>query len=264
MQEKQIIINGLSVNYKIFGEPTPLTGSLIFQKKPVLVLHGWPSSSDKWHAVAELLDRQHVMMVILDLPGFGKTPEPKTAWNLNNYVEFIHEFSKKVPELQKGFYLLGHSFGGALSAKFAIKYNQNVEKLFLVSAACVRKRTFMKSVWHQVSKIAKVFSFVPYYDMLRKAFYKFIIRKSDYPYFSGVMKETYLKVISDDLSHFLSSLRVPTIIIWGSKDNLTPLEDAKWINKKIPESKLIVIEGAGHALEIEVPKVLAEKIVESL
>ncbi len=260
MQEKNVIINNISVNYKVFGD---VDAANPLPKKPFLVLHGWPSSSDKWQKVGELLNQKNITVIAPDLPGFGKTPAPSQAWSLNNYVEFINEFANHVPELSKGFYLLGHSFGGALSAKFAIKYNQKVEKLFLVSAACIRQKTKAKKGFYYVAKIGKLFSFLPYYSLLRKAFYKFIIRKSDYSHVNEALKQTYLNVIADDLSQFLSSIKVPTVIIWGDKDASTPMEDAHFINKKIPHSKLVIINKAGHPLEIEVPEVLSEKIVEN-
>ena len=78
------------------------------------------------------------------------------------------------------------------------------------------------------------------------------------------MKETYLKVISDDLSHKLSSIKVPTTIIWGDKDTLTPVEDAYFIHQKIRHSELVVFPGIQHALQMEVPEALTKKIIKQL
>ena len=139
-----------------------------------------------------------------------------------------------------------------------------MEKLFLVGAACVRKRTAIKKVFYRIAKIIKIFDFVPFYNITRKVFYKFILRKSDYPYVSGIMKETYLRVVLEDLSYYISFVKVPTVIIWGSKDESTPMEDAQLINQKITRSKLVVIPEAPHALQIKVPEVLSEKILENL
>ncbi len=253
MEEKKVFVKDTEVNYKVIGAG-----------KPMLILHGWPSSSEKWVALAELLAQKNIMAIIPDLPGFGKTTQPKEAWNLDRYVDWVLEFSTKVPELAHGFYLLGHSFGGALAVKYTVKYNQSVEKLFLVSAAAVRKKTFKKSLAYQISKIVKVFSFLPYYELFRKAAYKFIIRKSDYIYQQGVMRESYLKVISDDLSFYVSSLKVPTVIIWGDKDASTSIEEANFIKQKISRSTLITIPGGGHSLEIQFPELLAQKILENI
>ena len=247
MQESNIIVKGLKINYKVIGEG-----------KPMLVLHGWPSSSEKWVKLAELLERQ-TQIIIPDLPGFGKSQQPMESWNMDAYVEWIREFCDQVPELKGSFYLLGHSFGGALAAKFAIKYNQRVKKLFLISAACVREKTAGKKILRQISKAAKLFDFIPYYEKLRKGFYR-VALKSDYPYQSGIMKETYLKVISDDLSHKINFLKVPTIIIWGDKDVSTPLEQGEFVHQRIPHSTFIVLPGGRHSLQIEMPELLAEKL----
>ena len=253
MEEKQVIVKNLTVNCKIIGSG-----------KPILFLHGWGSNSDRWVKIAELLAEKNLMIIIPDLPGFGKSQIPESPWSLDNYVEWLLEFSNTVPELSKDFYLLGHSFGGALAAKFSIKYSQRVTRLFLVAAACVRKRTTLKKWLYNISKTVKIFSFFPYYDMVRKAFYRFVLRKSDYPYVSGIMKETYLKVISDDLSQKLNFIKVPVVIVWGDKDESTPIDQAYFINKKIPHSSLVVIPGAGHAVQLQFPELLAEKIIDNI
>lgn len=253
MEEKQILIKNLKINYKIFGEG-----------KSFLILHGWGSSSERWQKVAELVAEKGYAVIVPDLPGFGKSQEPPVAWSLDNYVEWLREFTEKIPELRDSFCLMGHSFGGAIAAKFSIKYNQRVEKLFLISAACVRKNTFIKKIFYRLAKIAKIFSFLPYYEEFRKAVYKFIVRKSDYLNQGGVMKETYVKVILDDLSCKISFLKVPTILVWGNQDNLTPIEQGEFIHKKIPGSKLAVINGTDHSLHIKMPEVLAEEIIKDL
>lgn len=253
MEEQEVLIKNLKTNFKIIGEG-----------KPLFVLHGWFSSSDRWQKVGELLAVQNIKAIIPDLPGFGKSQEPETAWSIDSYVDWLDEFIGQFPELRQPFCLLGHSFGGAVAAKFAIKHNQKVAQLFLVSAACIRRHTVVKKVFYRAAKIFKLFSFLPYYPFIRKALYKFIIRKSDYPYQSGKMKETYLKVILDDLSYKLRFVKVPTVIIWGDEDASTPLEQADFISRKILGSQLEVIPEAGHSLHLEAPELLSQKILEKL
>jgi len=244
----EITINGIKTNYQIFGEG-----------KPFLILHGWGSNSDRWAVVAELISKQGFKVIVPDLPGFGKSDMLETPWNMNNYIKWLEEF---VNQSNIGeFYLMGHSFGGALACKLTIKYPQKVRKLFLVAAASVRKKTVKKSAFKNISKVVRNLAFLPFYAFFRKAFYKFIIRKSDYPYVEGLMKETFKNVISEDLSQFTGFIRTPTIIIWGDKDKSTPIEDAYFMEKKIKKSKLIVIPGAGHILNKECPEVLTEKIL---
>ena len=133
-----------------------------------------------------------------------------------------------------------------------------------MAAASVRKKTATKSTYRNISKIVKIFSFVPFYDLFRKAFYKFIIRKSDYVHVPDQMKETYKNVIAEDLSQFTGFIRTPTVIIWGDKDQSTPIDDAHFMHSKIKNSKLVVINGAGHILNKECPEILVEKILENI
>jgi len=109
----------------------------------------------------------------------------------------------------------------------------------------------------------KLFSFLPYYAFFRKAIYKFVIRKSDYVYVDGIMKDTYLNIVAEDLSFQLSFIKVPTVIIWGDKDEYTPIEDAYFIEKHVKNSKLIIIPGADHLLHKKQPEILVEDILKN-
>lgn len=247
----EIIVNGVKTTCQIFGEG-----------KPFLILHGWGSNSDRWVTVAEQISAKGCKVIVPDLPGFGKSDALTTTWNMNNYINWLEAFVKELNVSE--FCLAGHSFGGALACKYAIKHPQDVTKLFLISAASVRKKTTQKSALKNIAKIVKKFAFIPGYAFFRKAFYKFIIRKSDYPYVDGLMKETFKNVISEDLAQYTGFIRTATVIIWGDKDKSTPVEDAYFMNEKIKDSKLVIIPGAGHALNKEYPELLAEKIIENV
>ena len=247
----EITINGVKTNYLVFGEG-----------KPFLILHGWGSASDRWTKEAEIISKKGFKVIIPDLPGFGASDKLTRPWTVNDYVKWFEDFTKAINA--ENFYLLGYSFGGALAAKIAVKYPQRVQRLFLVSAAVVRKKTTKKSFLAKISKLVKLLYFLPYYGLFRKAVYKFVIRKSDYVYTEGTIKQTYLNVIVDDISFNLPFIMAPTIIIWGDKDQSTPIEDAHFINKKIKNSKLIIIPGADHLMHKQTPEILAENIIRNL
>lgn len=254
MVEKEEIVKGLKVNYKVFGS----------KGVPFLILHGWGSKSDRWESVGELLSKKGLMVVVPDLPGFGKSDTLKEAWCIDDYVDWVNEFINTFPEFKEEFYLLGHSFGGTVSIKFSIKYAQKVKKLFLFGAAAIRKKTIKKQVLGTVSKFVKVFSFLPFYKLAKRAFYKFVVGPTDYLRVDGVMKQTFLKVISQDLSQHVSFLKVPTVIIWGDKDDTTLVEDAYFMNKKIDGSKLEIVEGADHDMEQVMPEALVQRVLNNL
>ena len=240
------VINGLDINYTLMGERrTSLPAG-----RQVLILHGWGSSSGKWQRAGELLAENGLKVIIPDLPGFGESEKPKTAWDLDDYCDFVREFVDFL-NLDK-FYLLGHSFGGALAVKCSLKFPEKIDKLFLVSAACIRRKSFKVKFLKIISKIFKIRPF-----FLRKLFY----RKSDYLSVEGVMKETYLKIIAEDFSGVLSQVQVPTVIIWGERDDVVPLKNGYLIKQRIKNSKLVIIPGGDHDLEQKVPEKLTDVIL---
>jgi pimeloyl-ACP methyl ester carboxylesterase len=60
------------------------------------------------------------------------------------------------------------------------------------------------------------------------------------------LTETFKLVVSEDLSSFLPRITCPTLIIWGSEDRDTPVSFGKKMNELITDSKLVILEGAGH------------------
>jgi len=251
MREKTLNIEGLKVSYKIAGEGPAL-----------LILHGWGSRSDRWKKVGELLSSKGCSVVILDLPGFGKSEAPRSPWGIEDYRVFVEEFVD-VLGLQK-FSLLGHSFGGGLALAYTVKHPERVKKLLLVAAAIKRATSLRKSIFKVAAKVAKAFSFLPFYFLFRKAVYRYIIRKSDYPYQTEVMKDTYLKVIEQDLSPFLSEVMIPTVILWGEKDDVVPIQNAYFIKEHIKNSQLVVFSEGDHDVEQKMPQALSQKILEFL
>ncbi|MFH1575900.1 MAG: alpha/beta hydrolase [Candidatus Nealsonbacteria bacterium] len=218
----------------------------------ILILHGWGSCAKNWIKVKELLEARGFKVYVPDLPGFGENPPPVTAWNIDNYIEWVNAFCQKnnLPQ----FFLIGHSFGGSVAAKYSLRYPGNVEKLFLAASSGIRKKTAKKEFLKKISPLFRRFS------LLKRIFYRFFI-KSDYQYTSGVMRETYLNIINEDISGLFSQIKVPTVIIWGDKDDVTPISDAYFMNKEIKNSILEILPNIGHRIRLEAPEILVEKIV---
>lgn len=232
---------------------------------PIIILHGWGSSSKRWEAVRGQLERQGYRVYIPDLPGFGDEPPPPKPWSVSDYAHWVKDFADK-NNLQK-FFLVGHSFGGATAAVFAAQYPQMVERLILVSAALRRQKKAKQRIFLAISKISKAFFSPPLcsklYPLAQKALYK-LAGVNDYitPTIqkSPVMKETFRKIISEDLVHILPKIVTPTLIVWGEMDFVTPLSHGRLIQQKISGAKLEIISGADHNLNIKAPEKLSEVI----
>jgi len=224
----------------------------------VLILHGWGSGAKNWGRVRGLLENQGYRVFLPDLPGFGEAHLPPQPWSVNDYMEWVNSYCEK--QKISPFFLLGHSFGGSIAVKFALKHPEKIKKLFLIDSAGIRKKTIKIEIIKKIASIFKKFAFFPGYSLIRKFFYKII--KSDYLYITrGIMKETLLKVLNEDLSKDFSGISVPTVIIWGKKDNLIPLKYAYYIKEEIFGAKLEILPGIYHNPQSENPELLAKKIL---
>jgi len=235
-------------------------------ESPILILHGWGSSSKNWQKVKDSLEQKGYKVFVPDLPGFGEEPPPQKPCSVEDYADWVNQWAEK-HNLSK-FCLVGHSFGGGVAAVFAAKYHQKVEKLVLVSAAIVRQRTLKQYLFFLVSKIAATIFLLPPLSHFRLAAQKLLYRSigvKDYyrlvrKLSTPAMKETFKKIIREDLRKHLPYISCPTLILWGEKDRLTPLSQARLIAENAPSFQLKILQGRGHALNLEAPEELAEKI----
>lgn len=224
----------------------------------ILILHGWGSCAKNWVKVKELLEAQGCEVFVPDLPGFGENPPLEKSWSIEDYVQWLKEYCGTNSLAQ--FFLAGHSFGGNIAAQYALKFPQDIKKLILVDPAIVRVKDAKRELMAKIAKLIKKLSFLPFYSLARRAFYRFLV-KSDYPDTEGPMRETYLKTIKRDFSSSLPDISVPTTLIWGEADDITPFKYARLIKDKIAGAKLEILPGIHHSPQIEAPELLVEKIV---
>ncbi len=231
----------------------------------LIIFHGWGSSKEKWQKVKEKIELEGIEVKVPDLPGFKPENKLKRTWTLDDYVQWTKEFSEK----ENRFFLLGHSFGGRIGIKFAQKYPEKIKGLILVSAAGIKKPA---SFYHKILKkgaetmkklkIEEIPFLKGIWEFLRKFFYRYILRKTDYYETSDFLRETIKKVLEEDLTPLLDKIKAPTFIIWGRKDKITLLEDAFLMKKRIKKSELVVLDNLGHAPHIKDPEKLAQKVIQ--
>ncbi|KKU86709.1 MAG: hypothetical protein A2667_02915 [Candidatus Wildermuthbacteria bacterium RIFCSPHIGHO2_01_FULL_47_27] len=234
----------------------------------ILILHGWGSSAKRWEAVKQFLEKMGCSVFVPDLPGFGESAEPECPWSVEDYAEWVGQWAEKYGLAR--FCLAGHSFGGGVAAVFAAKYPEKVDKLILIAAAIKRRKTIKRHIFLVIGKTGgwvfslPLLSFL--YPLFRKVLYK-IIGVPDYLIAvsrSQVIKETFRKIVAEDLSLFLPRISAPTMLVWGDKDEATPLSDAHFIKQQLRNANLKIIQGAGHRLNFEAPEKVAEIIGEFL
>jgi len=230
-------IGGLNINYTDKGE-----GDL------VVILHGWGSNITLHEHMIGLLQRKY-RVVAMDMPGFGESDEPTEAWCVDNYVDFVLEFLKAYNPDKVTF--MGHSFGGRVIIKLCSRELPfEIEKVVLIdSAGVMPKKTFKQKTKQKLYKATKsIYSSAPVQKMFPEALEN--LRKkngsADYNAASPVMRQTLVKVVNEDLCHLMPDVKAPTLLVWGTADDATPLSDALVMEKLMPEAGLVKFEGAGH------------------
>jgi pimeloyl-ACP methyl ester carboxylesterase len=235
--------------------------------KAILILHGWGASSKSWLKIKKVLEKEGLKVYVPDFPGFGVTPDPPKPWSVDNYTEWVRNYSEK--EGLSQFFLLGHSFGGRVAVKFAVDFPEKISKLILVdSAGFGRKQSWgwRQRITIKLRKLGYFLTTLPilkiFYPIFRKIAYILAGTKDYYLIKSPVMKETFKKIIAEDLTRYLSEIKIPTLIIWGKKDKMVPIKIAYSLKEKISNSQLEILPDIGHNPHLETPEKLAEIIIQ--
>ncbi len=246
----KVIIGGLATEYREEG-----------QGPAILMLPGWMNAVSNFDALAARL-RGRYRVVRLDLPGFarGGTEAPPAAWGVSEYARFVAAFVEKIGLTD--YTLLGHSFGGRVTIKGVAEGTLHPKKVILLSSAGIAKhRTLRNQLITLCAKIIKLFLYLPPFIFWRTALRRKLYRMLGSDYFAaGALSAVYLKVIREDLRECAKKLSVPALLVWGSNDTMTPLEDGKLFAALIPGARLEVFEGVGHSPHVDRPAEVAARI----
>lgn len=261
MQVEFIEIDGLRIRYGTVGSG-----------RPVFMLHGWGGDMNSFALLMECLDLKKYRIFLPDMPGFGKSSNPRKAWNLADYEKFFGKFVQKMytkHKLRGEYDLIVHSFGGRVAIKlFAMQTDCKPRKLIMIAPAGIKHSlTFCKRICRNLAKLGVAVFSLPglsvFKNGARKLLYK-ILRTHDYERTSGVMRKTFLNVISEDLAANLEQINCPTLIIWGTDDTYVPVSDAYFMNRQIKNSQLKIVKGGRHGIHKTHAKQLAKWICEFL
>ena len=253
MEEKKIIIKEVESNCKISGEGRPL-----------LILHGWGlGSSNSWRIIQKMLSSQEFKLIIPDFPGFGKSAKPPYPWSVSDYVDWLKELLNHLNI--KNPCIIAHSFGGRVAIKLIAEDGVGVEKLILCAPAGVKPReTVDAKLTFWASRIGNIIFDAKHLnrfrDKVRKIFYLFL-RNKDYVKAEGVMKDTIKKVLAEDLTPYLSEIKIKTLLVWGGKDKIVPLKYADIFKEEIKNSELKIIPKSAHSPHLDNPEKLLEAII---
>lgn len=197
-----------------------------------IFLHGWGCDHSKLRALDQFLEGQNSLFV--DLPPFGKSGQNLKGWSVFTYANMVIGLCEKLGI--KGFNLIGHSFGGRICILLATLCKEQTEKLVLIDSAGVKPKRSMKYYFN-------VFRY-----KLRKRFNLDVSNfgSADYKALASEQRAVFSNIVNTHLDEFLPLIYANTLIIFGENDKTTPIYMAKKLNRKIKNSKLVILHGCGH------------------
>ncbi len=233
---------------------------------PIIFLHDFGVSMYTWRHIAPALADQH-KVVLLDLKGFGNSPKPEDGrYSIYDQAALLCGFIKK--RNLKNVTLVGHSFGGGVALASAMYLTENdktvLKRLILIDPICYDQPLpdFIRALRTKVIGrlgLATLPSPTLVRSILKKAFAPEnpipedsvieYARALDMPGGKYSITQTAKQIVPPDIGEFSSKfgmIDVPTLLIWGTEDEIVPLEIGRRLHKAIPRSKMVTIGRCGH------------------
>ncbi len=232
---------------------------------PIVLLHGTSASLHTWDGWAQSLSGQR-RVIRFDLPAFGLTgPNPNNDYSIAAYVHFVGGVADKLG--LKQFVLAGNSLGGQIAWATALAMPQRVSKLVLIDAAGYPFQPTSVPIGFRVARMPGVRVLMEHvlprgivdnsvrnvYGDPSKVTPELVDR-----YYELTLRAGNRKALAYRMDQLLSgdeagikNLKVPTLIVWGAKDKLIPLENAQRFASDIQGSKLVVFDALGHVPQEE-------------
>jgi pimeloyl-[acyl-carrier protein] methyl ester esterase len=226
---------------------------------PLVLLHGWAMHGGLFAPLLPALAKRRRVHVV-DLPGHGYS-DPVTPFTIDAIVAAL---DRAFPDRGRPLAVMGWSFGGLIALHWAIADPGRIARLALV---CTTPKFVADDAWPHAMAPTTLARFA---DELRVAwkltlqrFLSLQVQGSDEgrATLSALRHELFARgepsphVLADAL-HALAAtdarphapaVRVPTLVIAGERDTLTPPEAAQWLVQALPAARLVRIAGAGHA-----------------
>ncbi len=250
----------------------------------IVLIHGLGSNAGFWRYNIPALSKSN-RVIAIDLPGYGKSSKGNYSYNMSYFSSVLKKFFVRLNI--KSFYLVGHSMGGQISINFALSCPEYVKKLILISPAGI------ESFSEEQSNLLKMFvtpSSVKLSDneTIKKNIsinfntwdnkYNWLIEErinvtsaSDFDGYTVAASKSVTGMLDEPTSGLLNNLQIPTMIIYGTKDNLIPNkyfhpnltadELYKSAAKKIINCSVYPVENAGHLVMIEEPGKINQAIL---
>jgi len=258
---QKILLNGVKTYFVELG-----------QGQPLLFLHGLGGSFKDWAANLQSFSSLYRAMAI-DFPGFGDSDKPEVEYSIDWLTGIVEKFLEERKILQVN--IVGHSMGALVALNLAAQPDSRVKKLVVCDAVGIGDKAGFLSYALTKKIMGPESRFETLEGVLRGEFKSMIddFFKGQKPktareFFESLPKTPFTgkpllpmtpsvqmsaSIIDFDIRPKLSSIKQPTLIIWGSKDPVAPPQDASFLQSQISQVTLKMLEGCGHSPMLEQP-----------
>ncbi len=264
MERQTITLHGHEVSYRIGGSGPAL-----------LLVHGMAGSAATWRAVEDQLAEEH-LVIAPDLLGHGLSAKPEGDYSLGAYASGLRDLLVALGV--ESATLVGHSLGGGIVMQMAYQFPERADRLVLVGAG---------GLGREVSPLLRLLT-LPGSELLLPLIFPRPVadngnKVSTWIADRGVkiprLEETWRAYVgltqAENRTAFIKTLRavidlggqtvsahdrlylaaaLPTLIVWGDRDAIIPVQHAYAAHESIPGSRLEIVEGAGHFVHVEAPE----------
>lgn len=212
----------------------------------IVFAHGWGRDHSDFNPVAELLD-DAARIVLLDLPGFGKSPRPDTAWTTADYADAVRRFLADELDLTR-YIWVGHSFGGRIGLRLAAMEDCPLDHLMIVAGAGVKRP---RALAEQIRGKWRGWKFRRAKARARSEDEIIALEKrfgsADYVQSRETgLRDIFIRTVEEDQSAQLSRIACPTTLLYGGLDTETPPEIGRILHRGIARSTYLECPAFDH------------------
>lgn len=228
------------------------------ENKTLVFIHGVSSSSSAWDLYEKKFETKYNILS-LDLRGHGKSLKYENFddYQIQNFASDIYELLKEL-HIEKSI-LISHSFGTLVALEFMVLHQDMLTKVIFLSPNYNMKGRFLSKILRPLLKITSLLSIFPFspkpknhidYEVykntgdwnIRRLFTD--IRNTGLRVYLYCIRQSY----TFDREKFLKEIKIPTLIIHGKKDTISPVSSSICMAEKIKNSELHLLENANHVL----------------
>lgn len=248
-------------------------------QEPIVLIHGTSASLHTWDGWVEVLKEQR-RVIRFDLPAFGLTgPDPQNNYKIEHYAEVVIAVLDKL-QINKSV-LAGNSLGGYIAWATAVLHPDRVSKLILVDASGYPYESTSMPLAFKLSKnpvtslllnnvlpkslvarsVKNVYGNPDLVsDELVERYYQLSLREGN----RSALKARFEQTLPGPLAKKIQTIKQPTLLLWGKKDQLIPVKLGVQFAQEIPNSQLIVFDKLGHVPHEEDPQATVSAVIKFL